>query len=77
MPKTGVFAENEDMRPGDNKGILKIGVSQSIAWPGLYKTQKNLYNEQLKYYQANTAVIDADIKRGCKDGILPALVFAG
>jgi cobalt-zinc-cadmium resistance protein CzcA len=63
LPKTGVFAENEDMRPGDNKGILKIGVSQSIAWPGLYKAQKNLYGEQLKYYQANTAAIEIDIKR--------------
>ncbi|MGB3154287.1 MAG: CusA/CzcA family heavy metal efflux RND transporter, partial [Chitinophagaceae bacterium] len=61
--KTGVFAENEDMRPGDNKGILKIGVSQNITWPGLYKAQKNLSNEQLKYYQTNSAVIDADIKR--------------
>ena len=63
LPKTGVFAENEDYRPSDNKGILKIGVSQSIAWPGLYKAQKNLYSEQLKYYQANSAAIDVDIKR--------------
>lgn len=64
--RTGVFAENEDMRPSDNKGILKIGVSQSIAWPGLYKAQKNLYGEQLKYYQANTAVIEVDIKRNVR-----------
>jgi len=63
LPKTGVFAENEDIRPSDNTGILKIGLSQSIAWPGLYRSQKNLYNEQLKYYQKNTAAIDADIKR--------------
>ncbi len=63
LPKTGVFAENEDYRPSDNKGILKIGISQSIAWPGLYKAQKNLYNEQLKYYQINTTAIDVDIKR--------------
>jgi cobalt-zinc-cadmium resistance protein CzcA len=63
LPKTGVFAENEDMRPIDNKGVLKIGLSQSIAWPGLYKSQKNLYTQQLKYYQAGTAAIDADIKR--------------
>jgi len=63
LPKTGVFAENEDFRPSDNKGILKIGLSQSIAWPGLYKAQKNLYSEQLKYYQANTAAIDVDIKK--------------
>lgn len=63
FPKTGVFAENEDLRPGDTKGILKIGLSQSIACPGLYKSQKNLYNEQLKYYQSSTAAIDAEIKR--------------
>ncbi|MBP6416977.1 MAG: CusA/CzcA family heavy metal efflux RND transporter [Bacteroidia bacterium] len=63
LPKTGVFAENEDFRPSDNKGILKIGLSQSVAWPGLYKAQKNLYGEQLKYYQANTAAIEIDIKR--------------
>lgn len=63
LPKTAVFAENEDLRPSDSKGILKVGISQSMAWPGLYKAQKTLYNEQLKYYQANSAVIDADIKR--------------
>ena len=63
LPKTGVFAENEDMRPSDNTGILKVGVSQSVAWPGLYKAQKNLYGEQLKYFEANTAVIDVEIKR--------------
>jgi cobalt-zinc-cadmium resistance protein CzcA len=63
FPKTGVFAENEDFRPSDTKGILKVGVSQNIAWPGLYKAQKNLYGEQLKYYEVNTAVIEVDIKR--------------
>ena len=54
------------MRPSDNKGILKIGVSQSIAWPGLYKAQRNLYGEQLKYYQANTVAIEADIKKNVR-----------
>ena len=63
LPKTGIFAENEDLRPSDNQGILKIGISQTIAWPGLNKSQKNLYSEQLKYYQANTAALAADIKR--------------
>jgi heavy metal efflux system protein len=63
LPKTGVFTENEDIRPTDHKGILKVGISQSLAWPGLYKAQKNLYAEEVKYYQVNTAVIDADIKR--------------
>lgn len=63
LPKTGVFAENEDMRPGDYAGILKIGVSQSVAWPGLYKAQKNLYGEQLKYYNMSAAAIDVQLKR--------------
>ncbi|MEP7110944.1 MAG: CusA/CzcA family heavy metal efflux RND transporter [Ferruginibacter sp.] len=61
--KAGVFAENEDLRPGDKKGILKIGISQVIAWPGLYKVQKNLFNERLKYYEVNTAAIDVEIKK--------------
>lgn len=63
LPKTGVFAENEDMRPSDNTGILKIGVSQGISWPGLYKAQKNLYSEQLNYYNLNTAAIEVQLKR--------------
>lgn len=63
IPKTGVFAENEDLRPGDNTGILKIGISQSIAWPGLYKARKEYFNQQLKYYQLNTQALKAIIKR--------------
>lgn len=63
LSKTGVFAENEDMRPSDNKGILKVGISQSMDWPGLYKAKKNLYKEQLKYYQVNESAIDIDLKR--------------
>jgi len=65
--KTGVFAENEDLRPSDNKGILKVGVSQSMPWFGLYKAQKKLYGEQLKYYEANTAAIDAEIRRDVRE----------
>jgi cobalt-zinc-cadmium resistance protein CzcA len=63
IPKTGVFAENEDLRPGDSKGVLKIGVSQSLAWPGLYKARKEYFNQQLKYYEFNTNVLNAVIKR--------------
>lgn len=63
LPKTGVFAENEDLRPSDNKGILKIGVTQSIAWPGLYAAQKKVYSNELAYYQLNTKQLDADIRR--------------
>lgn len=61
--RTGLFAENEDMRPSDNTGILKIGVSQGISWPGLYKAQKRVYSAEQKYYETNTAVIDAELKK--------------
>ncbi|WP_118976917.1 CusA/CzcA family heavy metal efflux RND transporter [Taibaiella koreensis] len=45
-PKTGVFFENEDLRPSDNKGILKIGLSQSMEWPGIYSARKDVLREQ-------------------------------
>ncbi|MBO9657201.1 MAG: TolC family protein, partial [Chitinophagaceae bacterium] len=62
----GVFAENEDLRPGDKKGIMKIGISQAIAWPGLYKAQRDLYQKQLEYFELNTAALNADIKRNVR-----------
>lgn len=63
IPKTGVFIENEDLRPSDNKGILKIGFSQSIPYPGLYKAKKQYLNQQLKYYQLSTPALNAVIKK--------------
>lgn len=63
IPKTGLFAENEDLRPTDSKGILKIGVSQSIAWPGLYAARKTYLREQLKYAELNTQVLHATVTR--------------
>lgn len=63
LPKAGIFAENEDMRPSDNTGILKVGLSQSIAWPGLYKARKGLYAEQLEYYNLNNAAIEVQLKK--------------
>lgn len=49
LPKTGLFFENEDLRPTDNKGILKIGLSQTIEWPGLYTARKTALQHQEKY----------------------------
>ncbi|WP_341839719.1 CusA/CzcA family heavy metal efflux RND transporter [Chitinophaga caseinilytica] len=63
LPKTGVFAENEDLRPTDHTGILKVGITQAIAWPGLYKAQKQLYSEQARYFQANGALLGISVKR--------------
>lgn len=63
IPKTGIFVENEDFRPSDRAGVLKIGLSQNIVWPGLYKAQKNMLQEKVKYYEANQSTIDAALKK--------------
>lgn len=63
IPKTGVFVENEDYRPSDNIGILKIGLSQSIAWPGLYSARKTYFQEQLKAANLNTELLNTIIKK--------------
>jgi heavy metal efflux system protein len=63
IPKTGLFAENEDIRPTDNRGILKIGLSQSLPWPGLYKAQKNFYQQQLQATKVSATVIGTNLRR--------------
>ena len=63
IPKTGLFAENEDYQPSNKEGILKIGLSQSIAYPGVYKAKKDYFNQQLKLIQLNTKSLYAIIQR--------------
>jgi cobalt-zinc-cadmium resistance protein CzcA len=63
IPKTGFFLENEDLRPSDRVGILKIGVGQSIEWPGLYAARKNYYKEVLKQVTLSGGVLESTIKR--------------
>ncbi len=63
IPKTGLFAENEDLRPSDRTGILKIGVSQSVAWPGLYAARKTYFRELEKYAQLNTGMLSAIVRK--------------
>ncbi|AMR32501.1 acriflavine resistance protein B [Mucilaginibacter sp. PAMC 26640] len=63
LPKTGVFVENEDINPDDQKGILKIGVSQSLDWPGLYKARKVLLDEQTRSAEFAKQSQIAEIKR--------------
>ncbi len=64
VPKTGFFVENEDLRPSDNKGILKIGLSQSIEWPGIYAARKNLLEEQVRSLSYSRQVRALEIRRG-------------
>lgn len=63
IPKTGVFVENEDMRPSDSKGVLKIGLAQSVEWPGVYKARREYFEEQLNYFRMNNDALTALIKR--------------
>jgi cobalt-zinc-cadmium resistance protein CzcA len=63
IPKTGVFVENEDLSPEDQKGILKIGLSQFIEWPGLYTAQRNLLQQQVKSAAINQTIRALEIKR--------------
>ena len=46
LPKTGFFVENEDLRPSDRQGILKIGISQALEWPAVYGARRRLYEAQ-------------------------------
>ena len=63
IPKTGIFAENEDLRPSDNQGILKIGLSQSIEWPGIYSARRNLLQQQTRSLVYTKQVKALEIKR--------------
>lgn len=63
LPKTGLFFENEDLRPTDNKGILKMGLSQTIEWPGVYTAKKNALQQQVKYLDYAKQLKALEVKR--------------
>ncbi|OSZ78152.1 CusA/CzcA family heavy metal efflux RND transporter [Chitinophagaceae bacterium IBVUCB1] len=63
IPKTGIFAENEDLRPSDNQGILKIGVSQSIEFPGVYSARRNMLRQQVRSFTYTKQLRALEIKR--------------
>ncbi|WP_240743344.1 CusA/CzcA family heavy metal efflux RND transporter [Ilyomonas limi] len=63
IPKTGVFVENEDMNPQDPKGILKIGLSQTIEWLSVYRARKNLLQQQVKSVEIEKQVRALEIRR--------------
>jgi cobalt-zinc-cadmium resistance protein CzcA len=63
IAKTGVFIENEDMNPQDPKGILKIGVSQSIELPSVYKARRNVLQQQTQSLELSRRLKALEIKR--------------
>jgi len=67
LPKTGVFVENEDLRPSDRVGILKIGVSQSIEWPGLYSARKSMLQAQAQTFDYSRQVKALELRRSLQN----------
>ena len=63
IPNTGLFAENEDLNPQDKKGILKLGFSQTLDWPGLYKARNKLLAQQVKTVEISKRIKAIEIKR--------------
>lgn len=66
FPKTGIFVENEDLRPSDKTGILKIGLQQSFYMPQVNQAKKNYYREQTKYFEYNKEVINTELKKNIR-----------
>lgn len=66
FPKTELFIENEDMHPADPKGVLKIGVAQSIEWPGVYKARRKYFEEQAVLFQMNDEALTSLVKKEVK-----------
>ncbi len=64
--KTGIFVENEDLRPSDKTGIWKIGLSQNFYMPQVNQARKNYYREQTKYYEYNKEVINSELKKNIR-----------
>lgn len=63
IPRTGAFIENEDINPQDPKGILKIGLSQSIELPSVYRARRNLLQEHVKSVEITKQIRALEIKR--------------
>ena len=63
LPKTGVFIENEDFSPEDKSGVWKLGLSQSLESPGVYKARREFLERQLHLTETQVAITQAELKR--------------
>ncbi len=63
LPRTGIFTENEDQRPSDWEGILKIGISQSLEWPGIYTARKQLLRQQVSSMEQSRRLRALELRR--------------
>lgn len=63
IAKFGVSVQNDEMQPSNKKGRPMIGISQEVAWPGLYTASKKYFTEQLKFAELNKDLLTATLKR--------------
>ncbi|QIY83019.1 CusA/CzcA family heavy metal efflux RND transporter [Chryseobacterium sp. NEB161] len=61
IPQTSVSAEYGQINSAYKD--MKFGVSQSIAFPTVYKKQKNLYTEEWKKSQLNVSLKEFELKK--------------
>ncbi len=63
LPKTGLFVENEDFAPSNRMGEWKVGLSQEIPWPGVWKAQQNYLQQEAQYWKANQELLASELKK--------------
>jgi cobalt-zinc-cadmium resistance protein CzcA len=68
--KTGVFYENEDLRKDEssNKGVLKIGFTQSIEFPTTYLAQNNYNKQAITIAQTSFTLSQKEVLRNVRRG---------
>ena len=62
IPQTGISADYGQINSAYRD--MKFGVSQSIAFPTVYKRQKNLYTEEWKKSELNFSLKEYQLKKG-------------
>lgn len=62
IPQTGISADYGQINSAYND--VKFGVSQSIAFPTVYKKQKNLYTEEWKKSELSVSLKEYQLKKG-------------
>jgi len=61
LPKTGIFIENEDILEGENDGVLKVGIEQGIAFPGVYIAKSKIGKEQIMISETQLALTKKEL----------------
>ena len=70
LGKTGVFYENEDLIKSekDNKGVLKIGITQTIDFPTTYFVQNKVNRQNVELSQTSLALTQKELVRDVRNG---------